>query len=540
MKVRIALDLVGPMALRREGEGVSLPSSRKTRALLAYLAATDRPARREHLCGLLWDLPDDPRGALRWSLSKIRPLVDDADRVRLIAEGETVSLDCSDICVDWRRLREVAGGDVRKVGSEILEAAVAPEGELLEGAEMRACDTFQGWLVAMREDTRRWQLTILRELVGRFAEQQERREQALALARRWSALDPYDAIARTTMIDLLRSSGRVQEAEQQRGAAIRALDAAELRVPGQLRTRIGPSGASAPANARLEGEPPLYQQVRFCMANDGTGLAYSSVGSGPPLVKTANWLNHLEHDFDSPVWQHWIRNLTQYRTLFRYDERGNGLSDWNVHDIGFEAFVDDLSSVVDAAGLETFDLFGVSQGCSVAIAYAVRNPDRVRKLVLYGGYALGWELRDTPDEVAMRRAMVTLTGTGWGRNNPAFRQMFTSLFFPDMPPHAADWFNELQKVSASPENAVRLQEAFGKIDVQDMVPRVVTPTLVLHSDKDAVIPFSSGRSLAAAIPHSQFVQLDSLNHLVLEDEPAWLRAASAIRTFLETEIQSGR
>src|SRR5262249_42315482 len=154
----------------------------------------------------------------------------------------------------------------------------------------------------------------------------------------------------------------------------------------------------------------LYQQVRFCTARDGTGLAYSSVGSGPPLVKTANWLNHLEHDFNSPVWSHWIRNLAQYRTLFRYDERGNGLSDCDVRDIGFEAFVDDLSRVVDAAGLERFDLFGVSQGCSVAIAYAVRHPERVRKLVLYGGYSLGWELRDTPEEVAMRRAMITLTG----------------------------------------------------------------------------------------------------------------------------------
>jgi pimeloyl-ACP methyl ester carboxylesterase len=222
--------------------------------------------------------------------------------------------------------------------------------------------------------------------------------------------------------------------------------------------------------------------------------------------------------------------------LFRYDERGNGLSDWNVRDIGFEAFVDDLSSVVDAAGLESFDLFGVSQGCSVAIAYAVRNPERVRKLVLYGGYSLGWELRDTPEEVAMRRAMITLTGTGWGRNNAAFRQMFTSLFFPDMPPPAADWFNELQRISASPENAVRLQEAFGKIDVRDLVPKVARPTLVLHADKDAVIPFASGRELAAAIPDSQFVQLDTRNHLVLEEEAAWPRAAGAIRAFLEADV----
>jgi pimeloyl-ACP methyl ester carboxylesterase/DNA-binding SARP family transcriptional activator len=532
MKERIALDLVGPLVLRREGQTVSLPSSRKTRALLAYLAVANRPVRREHLCSLLWEVPDDPRGALRWSLSKLRPLVDDAHRVRLIAEGENVSLDGSDIEGGWFRLRELAGADVRTIKAELLEACIPQEGEFLEGAEIRASEAFQAWLVAMREDTRRWQVTILRELVGRFAEQDEKRTQALALARRWCELDPYDALARTAVIDLLRSSGRVQEAEQQRGAAVRALDAAEIAIPNGLRGPIGPAAGTA-AVAPSEA---LYQQVRFCTAKDGTGLAYSSVGSGPPLVKTANWLNHLEHDFDSPVWSHWIRNLAQYRTLFRYDERGNGLSDWNVRDIGFEAFVDDLSSVVDAAGLESFDLFGVSQGCSVAIAYAVRNPERVRKLVLYGGYSLGWELRDTPEEVAMRRAMITLTGTGWGRNNAAFRQMFTSLFFPDMPPPAADWFNELQRISASPENAVRLQEAFGKIDVRDLVPKVARPTLVLHADKDAVIPFASGRELAAAIPDSQFVQLDTRNHLVLEEEAAWPRAAGAIRAFLEADV----
>jgi pimeloyl-ACP methyl ester carboxylesterase/DNA-binding SARP family transcriptional activator len=531
MKARIALDLVGPLALRREGQLVSLPSSRKTRALLAYLAIAKRPVRREHLCSLLWEVPDNPRGALRWSLSKLRPLVDDVHRVRLIAEGENVSLDGSDIEGDWFRLRDLAGANVCTIKAELLEACVLQEGEFLEGAEIRASEAFQAWLVAMREDTRRWQVTILRELVGRFAEQDEKRAQALSLARRWCELDPYDAIARTAVIDLLRSSGRVQEAEQQRGAAVRALEAAEIAIPNGLRGPIGPAASTA-AVARSE---ELYQQVRFCTARDGTGLAYSSVGSGPPLVKTANWLNHLEHDFDSPVWSHWIRNLAQYRTLFRYDERGNGLSDWNVRDIGFEAFVDDLSSVVDAAGLERFDLFGVSQGCSVAIAYAVRNPERVRKLVLYGGYSLGWELRDTPEEVAMRRAMITLTGTGWGRNNAAFRQMFTSLFFPDMPPPAADWFNELQRISASPENAVRLQEAFGKIDVRDLVPKVSRPTLVLHADKDAVIPFSSGRGLAAAIPDSQFVQLDTRNHLVLEEEQAWPRAAAAIRAFLEAD-----
>ena len=522
----LALTLVGPVSLRRDGAEVTLPSSRKTRALLGYLAATRKPARREHLTTLFWEVPDDPRGALRWSLSKLRQIVDDGDPCRLKADRDTVHLDCSHIMVDWLELREVAAADVRKEPTARLEAALASEGEFMEGLDLPGCETFNAWLVSMREDTRRWQVVILRELVGRTAD--ERR--ALDLARRWCALDPYDAIARTSLIDLLERNGRRTEAEQQRAAAIRTLGDADVAIPSGLRTR--PSATPAASEPEEEDSIPP-QQVRFCAAHDGTGLAYSIVGEGPPLVKTANWLNHLEHDWDSPVWRHWIRHFVGYRRLIRYDERGNGLSDWNARDISFDAFVDDLASVVDAAGLDSFDLFGVSQGCSVAIAYAVRNPGRVRKLVLYGGYPTGWKVRATREEVETREAMITLTRTGWGRNNPAFRQLFTSLFFPDATAVEIEWFNELQRMSASPENAIRLQEAFGLIDVREYLPQVRVPTLVLHTDRDSVVPFSEGRRLATGIPGATFVQLDSRNHLILEHEPAWRRASEAIRAFLE-------
>ena len=519
----LALNLIGPITLRRDGEALPLPSSRKTRALLGYLAATGKPVRREHLTTMFWEVPDDPRGALRWSLSKLRQIVDEGDHCRLQADRETVHLDCSRLSVDWLELRDLATSDVRKQPVERLGSALVAEGEFMEGLDLPGCETFQAWLVAMREDTRRWQVILLRELVGRTADDR----QALELARRWSGLDPYDAIARTTLIDLLERNGRRQEADQQRSAAVRALDHAEVPIPAGLRSRAPP--AQSPTS---DAEPLPQQQVRFCAARDGTGLAYSIVGEGPPLVKTANWLNHLEHDWDSPVWRHWIRHFVSYRQLIRYDERGNGLSDWNTADIGFEAFVEDLASVVDAARLETFELIGVSHGCSVAIAYALRNPGRVRRMVLYGGYAAGWRVRASQEEVETREAMITLTRTGWGRNNPAFRQLFSSLFFPDASPAEIEWFNELQRMSASPENAIRLQEAFGSIDVRKYVPQVTVPTLVLHTGDDAVVPFSSGRGLAAAIPGAQFVQLDSRNHLILEHEPAWARAAEAIRTFL--------
>ncbi len=527
----LALKLVGPIALLRDGEAVPLPSSRKTRALLGYLATAGKPVRREHLTTMFWEVPDDPRGALRWSLSKLRPLVDEGDHCRLKADREVVHLDCSRLHVDWLDLRDLAASDVRQLSREQLDAVLLAEGEFMEGLDLPGCETFHGWLVAMREDTRHCQVVLLRELAGRMAEVGEA-DRALDVTRRWCALDPYDAIARTSLIDLLERSGRRVEADEQRSAAIRMLDGAEVSVPAGLRKRA-PSAAVPAATPAEEELPP--QQVRFCTAHDGTGLAYSQVGGGPPLVKTANWLNHLEYDWNSPVWRHWIRHFIEYRCLIRYDERGNGLSDWSTPEIGFEAFVDDLASVVDAAKLDQFDLFGVSQGCSVAIAYSVRNPGRVRRMVLYGGYACGWRVRASAEEVETREAMLTLTRTGWGRNNPAFRQLFTSLFFPDATAMETDWFNELQRVSASPENAIRLQQAFGMIDVREDLPQVSVPTLVLHTDGDAVVPFAAGKMLASTIPGAQFVPLASRNHLILEHEPAWHRAADSIRTFLGSE-----
>ncbi|WP_199192668.1 alpha/beta hydrolase [Allosphingosinicella deserti] len=498
---------------------MALPASKKTRALLGYLAANDRKVRRERLCEMFWEVPDDPRGALRWSLSKLRGLIDDEGGCRLVADREEVGLDCSALSVDWRTLRDVAAGDIRKVDTPVLEAATAAWGDFLEGLELPRCDDYQAWLIAMREDARKRFVALLRELVQRPIDP----ERALALARLWTTLDPYDALARVALIDLLDRLGRRSEADQQRMLGTRKLDEADVPVPPSLRGAVAVS----------ESAPPLpVQHVKFCTASDGTGLAYSIAGDGPPLVKTANWLNHLEQDWESPLWRHWIRELATYRQIVRYDERGNGLSDWNAAEISFEAFVDDLASVVDAAGLETFDLFAVSQGCSVSIAYAVRHPERVRRMVLYGGYAVGWKRRGTREEVERREAMMILTRQGWGKNNPAYRQMFTTLFLPDASPAEADWFNELQRVSTSPENAVRLQHAFGDIDVESLLPHVRVPTLVIHGRDDAVVPFAAGRRLAAGIPNAEFVLLESRNHLLLETEPAWPRAAACIKEFL--------
>jgi pimeloyl-ACP methyl ester carboxylesterase len=276
----------------------------------------------------------------------------------------------------------------------------------------------------------------------------------------------------------------------------------------------------------------MEQSIRFARSADGTVIAYARSGDGPPLVKTANWLTHLEFDWESPVWSHWLRDLSRDHALIRYDERGCGLSDRKVDDLSFDAWVDDLEAVVDAAGLERFPLFGMSQGGPVAIAYAARHPERVSRLVLYGSYALGWRHRASPEGRRREEALLQLMADGWGRDNPAFRQVFTSMFLPEGSPEQLEWFNELQRQTTSPHIAVRLEEEFGSIDVRHLLDDVRCPALVLHVRRDEVIPFEAGRRLAAGLPEARFVPLDGQNHVLLEHEPAWERFLAEVRRFL--------
>jgi pimeloyl-ACP methyl ester carboxylesterase/AraC-like DNA-binding protein len=295
------------------------------------------------------------------------------------------------------------------------------------------------------------------------------------------------------------------------------------------------------AEARAEELQLPEQTVLYTAAHDGTRLAYSSVGSGPPLVKTANWLNHLEFDFESPIWRGWIRQLACDFQLVRYDERGNGLSDWDTPELSLDAFVDDLACVVDAAGIERFDLLGISQGAAVAVAYSLKYPERVRRIVLLGGYAAGWRTRADNEEVARREAMMTLTELGWGRDNPAYRQLFTSFYIPGANLEQMSWFNELQRRSASPENAVKLMRVLSNIDVRHLLRHVRHPVLVLHARGDQAIPFEEGERLAAEM-NARFVPLQSNNHILLENEPAFRTFVEELREFLgdSSPSQMGR
>jgi pimeloyl-ACP methyl ester carboxylesterase/DNA-binding CsgD family transcriptional regulator len=275
----------------------------------------------------------------------------------------------------------------------------------------------------------------------------------------------------------------------------------------------------------------LTQQIRFCESRDGVRIAYATSGAGAPLVKVSNWLSHLEFDWQSPVWAHLLRELSAGHTLIRYDERGCGLSDWHAH-LSFDEWVSDLESVVEANNVPRFPLLGISQGASIAIAYAVRHPERVSHLVLHGGYARGRLMWNAPTQHEAAEMMIKLAELGWGQENPAFRQFFTTQFIPDGTPQQHQWFNELERISTSPANAGRFMRVFHAIDVVSLLPQVTCPTLVLHSVRDARVPFDEGRLIATLIPGARFVPLESNNHLLLESEPAWQRWVEELHAFL--------
>jgi pimeloyl-ACP methyl ester carboxylesterase len=284
--------------------------------------------------------------------------------------------------------------------------------------------------------------------------------------------------------------------------------------------------APAPASPSPSVAAKARQEIRYCTTSDGVRLAYATTGSGPPLVKASNWLTHLDFEWGSPIWRHWYAELSRHHRLVRYDERGNGMSQRDVDNVSFDTWVRDLETVVDAAGLDRFPLLGISRGGSIAIAYAVRHPERVTHLVLYGAFATGLNHYGTAPELEARRALTSLMRLGWGLNNPAFCKTFTCRFIPEATPEHERWFDELQRVSTSPENAARLMERDDEIDVRPLLPQVTTPTLVIHGDRDHAVAPERGRELAAAIPDARYVSLPSANHLLLEDEPAW-------RLFLE-------
>lgn len=528
----LSLRLLGPLEVVRGQGRVELPPSKKTRALLAYLVVSKRSHRRERLSSLFWDVADDPKAALRWSLSKLRPLLDDKGVTRILADRDTVRFEPAGADVDVFEVERMAKSQLEDLGAEELEALLRRfRGPFIEGLELDDFAEFQAWCVAERQRFRSLHERLLRALIDRTIKDPEA---ALTPARKLVQLCPADEAARASLVRLLYLTGRRDEAQEHHRMGLRELERSGAGNTGRLASTWRSLVAPAVASARgPDGPPPVEaprQEIRFCTAGDGARIAYATLGTGKALVKAANWLTHLEYDHKSPIWRHLTRDLSSSYQLVRYDQRGNGLSDWQV-EISFEGFLSDLEATVDAVGLERFALLGISQGSRTAVAYAVRHPERVSHLVLYGGSARGWRRR-SPQAVERREALATLMRQGWGSDNPAFRQLFTNLFMPEATAEQVAWFNELQQVSCSPENAVRITEAGSETDVTDLLERVQTPTLVMHATRDAVVPFEEARILAAGIPDARFVALDSPNHLLLGDEPAWRRFVVELRAFL--------
>jgi pimeloyl-ACP methyl ester carboxylesterase/DNA-binding CsgD family transcriptional regulator len=308
---------------------------------------------------------------------------------------------------------------------------------------------------------------------------------------------------------------------------------------------LGLFGANDPlalASIQTGDQPPprerrkVEHRVSFTTSFDASRIAFAIAGDGPPLVKVANYMGHVEYDWDSPVWAHWLEELTRSHTLIYYDERGSGLSDWNAEDVSFEAWVRDLEAVVEATGLRRFPLFAMSQAGAVAVAYTARHPDKVTRLIMHGAYARGWLKRDlTEEQIEEEKLMIGLMQVGWGRENPAFRQVFAMQLFPDASVEQIRALEEQMRLSVSPKNAVRLESEMHRIDVRNLAQQITIPTLVSHSRGDEAVPFEEGRLLASLIPKAQFVALESKNHLLREQEAAWPKFVEAVRGFLDAD-----
>jgi pimeloyl-ACP methyl ester carboxylesterase/DNA-binding SARP family transcriptional activator len=497
MRDRLRIEVLGNLRLRSGGTELDLPASKKTRALIAYLAVSGRPQTREHLCNLFWEGPADPRASLRWSVHKLRRATARVGLDCIRSESERVYLNPDAFDLD---LREVMETDLNTASTSSIEDVAATfRGRFLEGLDLPLCEGFEAWRTYHSTLALSLRTGVLRTLAERLRE-----------------ANPVRADYYEKMLNTLVAGNEISG-----------------RAPYETDSRAQTSTVQLSPDAQEKVNAPT---LHFCRSDDGVRIAYSIAGSGPPILRAAHWMSHLQYEWESPVWRHWITALSERASLIRYDQRGNGLSDWDVSDMSFERMLSDLERVVEASGVDRFALLGVSQSCSISIAYAVRHPEKVSCLVLYGGFAKGWRMRGDPSSVASHEAMTTLIREGWGQDNPAFRRLFTELLIPDAQDTDSKSLDDLQERSVSPENAARLHEAFGRTDVEEQLARGEVPTLVVHSRCDAMVPFNCGREIAAGIPGARFLELDSANHILVRDEPAFEEFIREVMSFIENPL----
>jgi DNA-binding SARP family transcriptional activator/predicted ATPase/pimeloyl-ACP methyl ester carboxylesterase len=572
----LRLYLLGNPRLERNDKPVAI-ARRKALALLAYLAATRQSHSRDELATLFW--PDQnqsgARASLRRDLSSLKRVLGAhaliADQAQIGFNPEVdVWIDAEDFQAKVTMPQSHAH-DHQAVCADCLvgvtEAVELYVGDFMAGFNLPDSPAFDEWQFFETERLRQLLAHALQSLVRWHVDHGEY-EQGITYARRWLALDPLHEAAHRQLMQLYAWAGQQSAALRQYQECVRLLEE-ELRVPPdgattELYEAIRTKQLASPHTEQINRAPPAVvagpappgdtastsaapsslatasitsaaqQQIRFCTAPDGVRIAYSLLGDGPPLIKAANWLSHLEYDWHSPIWQHWLIGLAQHHTLIRYDERGCGLSDWAVDDFSFDAWVRDLEAVIDAAHAERFPLIGISKGGSIAIAYAARHPEKVSHLILYGAYARGRLIRHSNPQASQEADLMTnLIRLGWGQETPAFRQVFASTFMPDGTLEQYRWFDDLQRASASPENAARIYAGSNRTDVRELAAQLRVPTLVLHARGDMRVPLDEGRLLAALVPGAQLITLDSNNHILLEHEPAWQKFLTEVHHFLE-------
>jgi pimeloyl-ACP methyl ester carboxylesterase/DNA-binding SARP family transcriptional activator/tetratricopeptide (TPR) repeat protein len=521
----LAIKVLGDFSVASDGVQLHLPQSRKTRALLAYLAVVNKPQRRERLCELFWEVPDDPRGALRWSLSKLRQIVNADGVERLDADRNFVQLKIDGIELDYDLVRGLAADEVGALATDRLEQmATAFAGPFLADLYLPRCSAYEAWRSYCANEAELLHLKVLRTLVDRLAGEPER---ALAYLHALQSLLPEEDFGKE--IARINERARLTAAIAPETSSIEAMQA---QTTPPAATRLAAVAAVPEAQSIASPVPVVsHQEIRFATARDGVRIAYAISGSGPPIVRASHWMSHLEFDSESPVWGHWMDTLSDGFTLIRYDGRLNGMSDADCEDISLDAFVSDLECVVDAVAPDRFVLLGISQGGALSVEYAARHPERVAGLVLCGAYARGWRARGNEVEIARREAINAYLRQGWGQDDPVFRQMFTNRFIPGANRVQMDWFNELQRRTLTPDNAWRLSNAFADVDVSARLDRLRLPVGIWHARRDRVVPLSEGVELAERIRGSRIHVLDSSNHILLGDEPAFQEFMNGAKAF---------
>jgi len=538
---QISVSALGGLSIRSPvGEEITFPT-KKCRGLLVYLAISrGKPRSREHLAGLLWSrsAEEQARASLRQTLAALRKASEVLDIPLLNVGTDNIALATEAVVADVLELEDCASQGTTEALQQIAELY---QGDFLDGFSLRE-RSFDEWVSQERNRLQHLAVNGMQTLLAQ-QEQVGATIEGIQVAQKLLLIDPLQESTHRALMRLYRKAGHREQALQQYETC-RALLHDELDVEPDVSTRalyqeVLASNATGTATVAAEisepkkdADPGIKQAIRFCSTEDGKRISYATSGSGPPLVKTANWLSHLEFDWRSPVWRHWLEALSADHTLVRYDPGGCGLSDWDVDQISFDSWLRELEAVVAAARLDRFPLLGISQGGAIAIAYAVLYPERVTHLILYGAYARGKFKRDPSEQGKEELALAQLVKLGWGKDNPAFRQVFTTLFIPEGTAEQHKWFNDLQRVSMSPDNAAKFIQALGEIDVEELLPQVRVPTLVLHAENDARVSFNEGRLLASQIPDAIFVPLSGNNHILLEDEPAWPQFLAAVRDFL--------